>query len=266
MEKDCKHAFATIAISIPQLENSPAVKWQRCPNSGKIVSRNITQDPEIGIGNGLTRSLLTFIRTGINPFTGKYSPPYMPKLMHISDEDLNSIIAFRIRMILLYRQTKQKVRFLNLPSSRNFCVWLLSNHFLFRRNQFRILIPLINWSGESIWPCISSNVLPVTARILKRWTFLNRKISGILRRRKCDEKWSWWNDYHAQSYAGWRNRYREMDWRRICKAVKFGIVPNGPALRNPMVPFAQLTDEEAKAIYAYLRTVPKIKHAISRGL
>ena len=53
---------------------------------------------------------------------------------------------------------------------------------------------------------------------------------------------------------------------QFVKAVKFGIVPNGPALRNPMIPYAQLTDEEAKAIYAYLRTVPKIKHAISRGI
>ena len=53
---------------------------------------------------------------------------------------------------------------------------------------------------------------------------------------------------------------------QFVKALKTGIVPNGPALRNPMIPYVQLTDEEAKAIFAYLKTVPKIKHAVSRGL
>lgn len=51
------------------------------------------------------------------------------------------------------------------------------------------------------------------------------------------------------------------------KAVKTGIVPNGqPALRPPMKPYVYLSDGEAKAIYAYLKTVPKIKNKVDRGL
>jgi hypothetical protein len=34
--------------------------------------------------------------------------------------------------------------------------------------------------------------------------------------------------------------------------------------RLPMVPFPELTDDEARAIFAYLRTVPPIKNAVAR--
>jgi len=49
------------------------------------------------------------------------------------------------------------------------------------------------------------------------------------------------------------------------RALKSGIVPgNQPALRYPMVPYNNLTDKEAKAIYAYLRTVPKQNNKVER--
>ena len=50
------------------------------------------------------------------------------------------------------------------------------------------------------------------------------------------------------------------------QAVKYGLVPNNqPALRYPMVPFVYLADGEAKAIYAYLRTVPPLSHKVERA-
>ncbi len=53
---------------------------------------------------------------------------------------------------------------------------------------------------------------------------------------------------------------------QFMQAVKYGIVPNGPALRPPMMPFVQLTDSELRAIYAYLQTVPKISNKVERGI
>ena len=64
------------------------------PEFGMINSRNITNDPEFGIGKWTDSELIYFIRTGINPHTGQYVPPYMPKLIHISDEDMASIISY----------------------------------------------------------------------------------------------------------------------------------------------------------------------------
>lgn len=51
---------------------------------------------------------------------------------------------------------------------------------------------------------------------------------------------------------------------QFVKAVKTGVVPSGPALRNPMQPYSALTDAEVKAIYAYLKTIPKIKNKVER--
>jgi hypothetical protein len=51
------------------------------------------------------------------------------------------------------------------------------------------------------------------------------------------------------------------------KAVKTGIVPHDqPALRRPMKPYTDLTDGEVRAIYAYLKTIPKINNKVERGL
>ncbi len=64
------------------------------PQFGTIYTKNITHDPVAGIGNWTDGDLVYFIRTGVRPKDGQYVPPYMPKLIHISDEDLYSIIAF----------------------------------------------------------------------------------------------------------------------------------------------------------------------------
>ena len=40
-----------------------------------------------GIGNWSDGDLIYLIRTGLKP-DGQYIPPYMPKLVNISDEDL----------------------------------------------------------------------------------------------------------------------------------------------------------------------------------
>jgi len=51
------------------------------------------------------------------------------------------------------------------------------------------------------------------------------------------------------------------------KAVKYGKLPNNqPGLRYPMQPYTNLSDAEAKAIYAYLKTVPKLKNKVDRNL
>ncbi|HMT28704.1 MAG TPA: cytochrome c, partial [Bacteroidia bacterium] len=64
------------------------------PEFGIINTKNITNDPEIGIGKWTDAELIYFIRTGINPFTGQFVPPYMPKLVHIADEDMRAIVAY----------------------------------------------------------------------------------------------------------------------------------------------------------------------------
>lgn len=48
------------------------------------------------------------------------------------------------------------------------------------------------------------------------------------------------------------------------RALKVGMRPDGRVLHSPMSPRVDLDDHEAGAIYAYLRTVPRIRNAVPR--
>ncbi len=60
---------------------------------GEIHSANITQHPVKGIGSYTDGELVYLLRTGIKR-NGQYSPTYMPKFVHMSDEDIYSVIAY----------------------------------------------------------------------------------------------------------------------------------------------------------------------------
>jgi hypothetical protein len=53
--------------------------------------------------------------------------------------------------------------------------------------------------------------------------------------------------------------------QRFVNALKYGTMENQRSLRFPMVPFIYLTDNEAKSIYAYLKTIPPIKNSAPRS-
>ena len=49
------------------------------------------------------------------------------------------------------------------------------------------------------------------------------------------------------------------------RLLRFGVRPDRSVIVYPMVPYPELSDEEARAIHAYLRTVPPIKNAVPRA-
>jgi mono/diheme cytochrome c family protein len=63
------------------------------PLFGKIHSPTITQDKVNGIGEWTDGELIYLLRTGVKR-NGRYAPPYMAKLLHMSDEDIASSVAF----------------------------------------------------------------------------------------------------------------------------------------------------------------------------
>ncbi|HEX4438832.1 MAG TPA: cytochrome c, partial [Thermoanaerobaculia bacterium] len=60
---------------------------------GPIFSKNITRDPAHGIGTWTDGELVYLLRTGIDRH-GQYLPPYMPRVALMSDEDVESLVAF----------------------------------------------------------------------------------------------------------------------------------------------------------------------------
>jgi hypothetical protein len=238
------------------------------PQFGTIYSANITQDPVAGIGKWSDGDLIYLIRTGIRP-DGQYIPPYMPKLIHISDEDLYSIVAF-------------------LRSSNN---WVQPD----------------NTRKPATRPSFLTKFL-ITMGIVKPFPFPKEKIPEPdttnpvawgkyiacyqLECFSCHSRDFAKNDFYTPEksegfFGGGNEMYNEegkklvtlnitMDentgigkWteEQFVKAVRTGQLPDGaPALRYPMQPYSNLTDQEVRAIYAYLKTVPKLDHKVERKL
>ena len=78
-----------------------------------------------------------------------------------------------------------------------------------------------------------------------------------------------WQGPWGVSYA--RNLTPDMEtgiglWKNsdIVKAIRHGVRPDGTALLPPMPwqAFTRLTDEDANAIAAYLKTIPAVKHKV----
>ena len=236
------------------------------PQFGEIHSANITQDSIAGIGKLTDGQLIYFIRTGIKP-DGEYVPPYMPKLIHIADEDLYSIIAY-------LHSDDNRVQPDPTPAPKtkpSFLTKFLVTIKAFKPFDFpKEAIPLPDTTNQVAW-----------GRYITLYQFECYT---------CHSKDFATNNYgvpeKSPGFFGGGNKMFQLDGSKIStlnlspdketgignwteddfvKAVKTGIVPNGqPALRYPMIPYVNLNDEELKAIYSYLKTVPPLKNKVDR--
>ncbi len=237
------------------------------PEFGTINTRNITNDKEAGIGKWSDAQLIYFIRTGINPFTGQYVPIYMPKLIHISDEDMRSIVAY-------LRSDKPEVQAskTELPDSKPSFLTKFLCTVAFKPFDYP-KAPIQN---------------PDTNNQLEWGKYLTLyQLECYTCHSKSFEKLDMHEPEKSEGFFGGGNTMTAPDGSKITSlnltpdeetglgkwteeqfinALRNGIVPNKPALRQPMMPYIYLTDSEIKAIYAYLRTVPKLNNKVDRGI
>jgi len=231
---------------------------------GKIYSQNITQDKTYGIGSWTDGELLYLLRTGIKR-DGQYSPPYMAKLGHMADEDIESIIAF-------LRSDDQLVAAAAVPDT--VCEPSFLTKFL-----CRVAFKPLKMPTQKI-------AMPDTANAVELGRYLTFNFDCYA----CHSAdFKTMNVEHPElsvGYMGGGNKPLDMEgnvvltsnitpdqetgignWteEQFVKALKYGLVDGKPALRYPMVPFVHLTDSEAKAIFAYLKTIPPIKNKVERS-
>jgi mono/diheme cytochrome c family protein len=232
---------------------------------GEIISRNITQDPDHGIGKWTDGQIAFLLRTGIKP-DGSFLP-IMAKLSKMSDHDLHSIIAF-------------------LHSDNN---WVQADNTRQEDSKYSFFAKFLTTiKAISPMPYPAGPVAdPDTTNQVKwgQYVALNRVECYTCHSRDFAK-----NDYitpeKSEGFFGGGNEFKMPDGSKMysrnltmdeetgigrwteeefVKAVKTGIVPNGqPALRSPMKAYADLTDGEAKAVYAYLKTLPKIANKVNR--
>ena len=233
---------------------------------GKLYSRNITKDAENGIGKWTDGQLAYLLRTGVTP-KGEFLP-VMAKLQKMSDEDLNSIIAF-LRSDHNWVQADNTRQ----PASKySFLAKFLTNIKLVKPMPFYPSIPEPDTTNQVKWgeyvslyrvecyTCHSADFTTVD--------FINpEKSKGFF---------GGGNKFDLPDGSSIYSRNITMDeetgigkWSEedFIRAVKTGVVPGGQAAtRPPMKPYSDLTDGEVKAIFAYLKTIPKVRNHVERKL
>ena len=231
---------------------------------GVIASRNITQHPEIGIGNWTDGELYYFLRTGIRQ-DGSWAPPFMPKLSRMADTDVYAIIAWlRSDDPRLAPNTREYP-----PTEYNLFSKVLANT-VFSPPTFPEQPILIPDSSDQValGQYIANNMLECFACH-----------SGDMMEVDPNDPSKSFGYYgggiEMQNHEGEivRSANITMDkqtgignWteQQFVEAVKYGKNPRGGALQYPMTPHTALTDAEVRAIFAFLKTVPVQQHAVER--
>ena len=232
---------------------------------GAVYSKNITQSADHGIGKWTDGELAYLLRTGVRP-DGSFLP-VMAKLQKMSDEDLHSIIAF-----LRSGHDWVKPDNTRQPNSDySFLTKFLTTIKAIKPMPFYKSVPepdttnLVKW-GEYValyrvecYACHSADFTTVD------FTY-PEKSKGFF---------GGGNKFSLPDGSKIYSRNLTMDeetgigkWseEQFIKAVKTGILPSGPALREPMAPYPYLSDGELKAMFAYLKTIPKVKNHVDRNI
>ena len=234
------------------------------PQFGVAYSANITKDRETGIGAWTDGELAYLLRTGIKR-DGSYAPPWMVKLPHLADEDLKDVIAFLRSDDPLVAPVAHKAP----PSEPSFLTKFLC----------RVAFKPLPWPQQPI-------LRPDPADPVAVGRYL---VNGHAQCFGCHSAdFAKVDDLHPErsaGYLGGGNAMPDLSGRTVLtanltfdegtgigkwseedfvRAVRFAVRPDRAILLYPMVPYPELTDAEARAIYAYLRTVPPIRNAVPR--
>ncbi|OON70179.1 c-type cytochrome [Hymenobacter sp. CRA2] len=248
---DCHLNRGTGALTGKPLNEMPAA-------FGKVYSANITQDKQHGIGAWTDAELVGMLRTGIGR-DGRQR--VMPNFVHMSDEDVHSVLAY-------LHSNDAQVQPNPTPSREQ------EPSFLLKALTHTVMKPTPLPTGPVVAP-------PKTDAV----AYGRYLVMGRYKCYDCHSKdFKTNNDLEPEKSAGYMGGGNELtgadgqpilsrnltpdpetgigDWTegQFVQAVRYGQSPHGP-LRMPMPKFTLMDEAEAKAIYAYLRTVPVLKNA-----
>ncbi|HXK08585.1 MAG TPA: c-type cytochrome [Vicinamibacteria bacterium] len=229
---------------------------------GEAWSRNITAHPVKGIGGWTNGEIAYLLRTGVAR-DGRYTPPWMVKLPNASDADLRDIIAF-------LRSDDPLVQARDVDSRESKPSFL--GKVLCRVTFKPFPYPARPVAAPPPHDEVAYGGYLVNSRLLCYGCHSADFTTN--------------DDLHPEKSAGYLGggnampdiggklvptanltpdgetgigRWTAEEFRR---ALKEGIRPDNRPLRYPMVPFRPLADEEADAIFAYLRSVPSIRNKV----
>lgn len=254
----CFHCHSEHDLTKPDYPVSPGRKgagWDMpIPELGTVVSRNITSDPETGLGNWTDDEIARAIQEGVSRDGSALFPvmPYM-NFRNLDDEDLASIIVY-LRTLPPVRQVR--------PHSK----------LIFPLNVLVNTIPA---------PMVVHTSAPRTTPVA-RGEYLVRTVAG------CQDCHSPQKDgalIEGMDLAGGaifhdpgknmepvHSHNITMDPSGIShydEALFIEVLHTGQIagrMLNPIMPFEDfksLTADDLRDMFAYLKTVPPVKHRVS---
>ncbi|MEX0965862.1 MAG: cytochrome c [Bacteroidia bacterium] len=231
---------------------------------GTIYSANITQDKEDGIGNWTDGQIAYALRTGINP-DGKYLSPPMPKWHLLADADIMAIVM----ALRSDHPAVQPAKTDHPEMELNFLGKMLTR-FAFRPLDY----------PEAPMPVPDTNNTVELGKYLVHAKYLcfechSKDFSTV----------NYYEPEKSENFMGGGNVMSTWDGEKITtpnitfdetgiahytvedlgNAVRFGKAPDRPLIQ-PMPKFTTLDDKEIEAMYAYMKTIKKIRHETPVGV
>jgi mono/diheme cytochrome c family protein len=253
MCSDCHRDPVTGALSGKRLTDVPRML-------GKVYSANITQHPQSGIGTYTEGQLAYLLRTGVDRH-GRTLP--MMQKPGLSDDDLRAVIAFLKHsddpMVRSAAVASVRTRY-SLPA--RLAMPFVAKPLPYPSGAVRVDTAqvaqgkyLVNVLG--CYECHSGSVLKLNRT-------MPEKTKGYL---------AGGGKLATLEGESIRTPNLTMDaetglgrWSRAAfvKALRESVRPDHSVVRYPMPTYAQLSEAEAGAIYAYLQAVPPVRHAVKR--
>lgn len=231
---------------------------------GKLYSKNITQDPEKGIGSWTDGELMYFLRTGVRR-DGTYAP-VMPQYPNMADEDLKSVVAWLRSDRFPVQPSKQEA-----PQTELSFVSLLLTHTLMKPLAYSpalIALPdtadpvaLGRYTADAIGDCYSCHSGDLIDQSKTHPEESKGYYGGGIEMKGDEGKTVVTANLTFDERTGIAQKYTKEQFIRV---VKLGVRPDGSILKQPMFPRPMLSDNEVGAIYEYLKTVPKIQNDIAQ--
>lgn len=234
------------------------------PEFGKIYSHNITRHPTLGLGRYSDGELAYLLRTGVAR-DGRFTGPFMVS-PHLSDEDMISIIAFL--------RSEDPI---TAPSTA-----------VDRPHEVTLLVKVLMHVAWKPLPVPKEKIVaPPPSDKLAHGRYVVQALADCYACHSADFKtMNILEPEKSGGYLGGGNPLLDSagalvptpnltpdvetgigKWSEdeFVTAVRTGIRKDGTALRYPMVPYKELSEEEVRAAFAYLKTVPPIKNAVPRS-
>ncbi len=228
------------------------------PEMGEIHSRNITRSKEHGIGEWTDGELVALLRTGIAR-DGRYTPPWMAKLPHMSDEDLYSIVAFLRSDDPMVQASEEP----SLPCKPTLLIKVLT-HTVWRPLPFPTAAQSAPAKTDKVaygrylvthalecYACHSADFKTMNIDEPERspgYLGGDNLLVGLSREQV----------YSANITPDAEFGIGAWTEAQLKRALRDGIRPDNTLVRYPMEPMRDLDDDDVAAIYAYLKQVRPI--------